>query len=529
MKTIFINGRFFTSNPYQPYADTMIVEKGKITWIGEGSCLETTEGNVMNLQGKRVLPGFVDAHMHAFMLAETLTQIACTPPEVNSIAEMLCKISQRRAEQKEYQWILGWGFDEGKVKEKRLPTRWELDRICPDVPVVITRSCAHVCIVNSLALELAGIDNNTPNPDGGTIDRNKDGELTGVLREDAAMSLVTALKPPASFEHNCKLMADLSVELSRYGITSVTEMMSSHGFYELFHAARQKGFRQKTVLYYLWDAIVKNPEMPAVYLDTDQPIFIGGVKLFADGSITGKTAWVSPSYLGSNEEFGLSITSREAMNDACSYASKMGLQVSVHAMGEQAIQLTASVFSEKNSWLKNGPSFRLEHASLSSQEVLKLASSSNIALLPQPIFFYAEIEGYLSNLGIERTRLSYPIKSMLEKKVPVCLSSDAPATAWAVPHNPFVGLKAAVTRKAYDGTDIGKEERINIEEAIILYTKSAAEICRLPSTGMLAPGYCADFIVLDRDILEVPEDEIDLLSVDETFIDGEMVYQHRKV
>lgn len=521
---MYINGRIFTANPYQPYADAMVVEKGKILWIGEGGSIDLSEGKIVDLMGKRVLPGFVDAHMHAFMLAETMNQIPCTPPEIRSITQMLTKITLKKDQQGEDQWIYGWGFDEGKMDEKRLPTRWELDTVCPDIPVVITRSCAHVCVVNSYALKLAGIDHSTPDPEGGSIDRDEKGAPTGVLREEAAMSLVTSLKPPSSFEQNCEMLAELSNELSRYGITSVTEMMSNHGFYEMFKAAQEKGFRQKTVLYYLWDEIIKKPELADSQLNVDQTVFIGGVKLFADGSITGRTAWVSPSYLGKEEQFGLSIATKEAIIDACDYARKMGIQVSVHAMGEQAIQLTAGLFSNKEPWLLNGPSFRLEHASLSSQEILELARTFNIALIPQPIFFFAEIEGYLSNLGIERTRLSYPVKSMLEKGVSVCLSSDAPATAWAVPHNPFIGIKAAVTRKAYDGTDLGSKERINIQEAIALYTRTAAEICRLPSTGMLAPEYCADFIVLNKDILKVPHDEIDLLSVEQTYINGEIVF-----
>jgi predicted amidohydrolase YtcJ len=158
-------------------------------------------------------------------------------------------------------------------------------------------------------------------------------------------------------------------------------------------------------------------------------------------------------------------------------------------------------------------------------QALDRAAKTGIAFVIQPIFLFAEIESYLKNLGTERTKQTYPVRTMLKKGIPVAFSSDAPATAWADPVNPFVGIKSAVTRLAYDGTDTGQDQRVDLETAIILYTKAAQEISRIPDVGQLAPGYHADFMVLDRDIFVISQEEIDKVQVEQTYMGGELVYQ----
>ncbi|WP_409298522.1 amidohydrolase [Peribacillus sp. SCS-26] len=515
----YINGLIFTSDADQPNAEAMIIEKGIIKWIGNMSSLPHNEGNIIDLGGKRVLPGFVDAHMHAAMLAKTLGQLACTPPAVKSNQELLEKITETEWPDG---WIRGWGYDEQKMLEKRLLTRRDLDLVTGDFPAVITRSCLHVCIANSAALRMAGIDSETASPPGGRIDLDENGVPTGVLRE-SAMKLVTSLAPTPDCVQSVRELLALSTELASYGITSVTEMMAGNGDFELFTAASDAGFHQRCSLFYLWEEI-DSSTLSEISTDTSRQVFIGGAKLFADGSITGRTAWVSPPYLGTDGQTGLCLSSRDVMIQFCSFAKKAGIQAAIHAMGEKAIELAVQVFSETGHWLGDQICHRIEHASLPSAKVLEMASSSRIAMVPQPVFLYAEIEGYLFNLGIERTRKSYPIKTMLNKNIPVCISSDAPATAWSVPHDPFIGIKACVTRKTYNGEDAGQEERISTEEAIILYTKKAAEITRFSKTGQLSAGYRADFIVLDSDIIAALPDELDEISVIQTYCGGRKIF-----
>ncbi|WP_144547999.1 amidohydrolase [Bacillus sp. X1(2014)] len=524
----YINGKIFTANQEKPYADAMVVRDGKVAWIGCQADLEKIDGDYIDLQGQRVLPGLIDAHLHPLYLANASKQIACTPPLVNSIKDLIKQVRSLRGAQGKDQWVEGWGYDEGKLLERRSPTRWDLDQAAVDVPVIITRTCAHIVVVNSKALELAGISKETPDMPGGQIDRDKDGEPTGVLRENAK-DLVTRIMPVKTLEENAELLAELSDVLLAHGITAITDAMGRTeptDYLEMYKDAVQKGLKQRTVLYYIWEDLKKQSMLEKEKTNLENQIHIGGVKLFSDGSVSGQTAWVNPPFLGDGENYGIQMTTQEELLAAAEAAKQNNVQLVVHAMGEQAIDLIVNTFYGKKGWLQDAPSIRIEHAAMPTQQALQRAAETGIAFVTQPIFLFAEIESYHNNLGAERTKKTYPVKSMLAAGIKVAFSSDAPATAWADPVNPFVGIKAAVTRLAYDGTDTGQKQTVDVETAINLYTRAAQEITRIPKVGQLAPGYHADFIILDQDIFEVDQEKIDEIQVIETFMGGNLVYKN---
>lgn len=530
-KKVFCNGLIFTSNPEQPYASAMVVDKGRIEWIGEQNELGAIEGEKIDLQGRRVLPGFIDGHLHPLYLAKATKQIPSLAPVVNSIEDLLKEIRKQRESQTSSEWIEGWGYDEGKLAEGRAPTRWDLDKAAPDAPVVVTRTCAHIVSVNSKALELAGITKDTPNPPGGQIDKDANGELTGILRE-SARHLVLDKLPALSLEDNAAMLAELSPTLLSHGITAITDMMAMGkpiDYLEMYDQANEKGLKQRTVLYYMWDDLQKNPSLNANKTNRDNQVHIGGIKLFADGSVSGRTAWVNPPFLGDDQNYGMSTVTKEELLAAAEAAEQHGVQLVVHAMGEQAIDLIVDTFYGKKGWLPDAPSIRIEHAAMPTSEAIQRAAETGIAFVPQPIFLFAEIESYLNNLGAERTKRTYPIKTMLEAGVKVAFSSDAPATAWADPVNPFVGIMSAVTRKAYDGTDTGADQRVDVATAIELYTRTAQEITRIPNVGQLKQGYHADFIVLNEDILKISPEKIIDVCVEETYMGGEHAFKKEAV
>lgn len=519
---IFYNAKIFTSNPEKPYASALAVRDGRITWIGEQNDLEKLDNSAIDLKGRRVIPSFIDAHLHPLLLAKTSKQIAATPPNVYSIKELQEKIRKQREIQGSDSWIKGWGYDEGKLSEGCAPTRWDLDKAAPDLPVIVTRTCSHIAVVNSKALEIAGITKDTPNPPGGKIDKDAEGEPTGILRENAR-NLVLQHMPAESFEENVQALAELSPKLLAKGITAIADLMSRVepiDFFDLYNEAHNRGLKQRTVLYYKWQDIEKNPLIDKSKLSNQNPVYVGGVKILSDGSVSGQTAWVNKPYLGDGENYGIPMTSEEELLAAAKGAKQNKIQLVVHAMGTQAIDLIINTFYGKKGWLTDIPSIRIEHAAMPSAQALKRAAEMGIAFVPQSIFLFAEIESYLKNLGAEWTRQTYPIRDMLDAGIKIALSSDAPATAWADPVNPFVGLKSAVTRKAYDGTDTGQKQRIDICTAITLYTRAAQEITGILDVGQLTPGYHADFIVLDQDILEIENEKIDQVSVDETYMGG---------
>ncbi|MBB6448754.1 hypothetical protein HNR44_000703 [Geomicrobium halophilum] len=523
---IFFNGCIFTANPEQPYANTMVVQEGKIDWIGDQGDLEGISGEWMDLHGRRILPGFIDAHLHPLYLADAEKQISCTPPLVNSIEDLLDQIRKQTEGQENNTWIQGWGYDEGKLREGRAPTRWDLDRSAVDVPVIITRTCGHIVTVNSVALEMVGITKETPNPEGGQIDKDANGEPTGILRENAR-DLVHDVMPVPTLEESADSLAALSPKLLGHGITAITELMARTepvDYLDIYGEARDKGLKPRTVLYYKWEDLANSSILNEENTNNETPLHIGGIKLFSDGSVSGQTAWVNPPYSG-GENTGIPMTSKETLMTAAKAAKKHRVQLVVHAMGEKAIDLIIDTFAGQKGWLDDAPSIRIEHAAMPTKRAIERAAEMGIAFVPQPIFLFAEIESYHHNLGPERTKQAYPIQSMLETGIKLAFSSDAPATPWADPVNPFVGIKAAVTRKAYDGTDTGQDQRVDVATAIRLYTSAAQQITRVPRVGQLTEGYYADFMVLDQDILNIDVEDIDQVQVEETYMSGEKVYQ----
>lgn len=528
---VFVNGKIFTSSDAMPYAEAMVIEGGVIKWIGKSDELPESDFPVTDLDGRRVMPGLVDAHMHAGMLAEQSSQIACLPPNMFSIEELITEIKSVRQNQGRSKWIQGWGYDEGKMREKRIITRYDLDRACDDAPVVIMRTCAHILIVNSAALELAGISRNTPDPQGGQIDRDESGEPTGILRENAK-ELISRIMPVMSDEEMVSNILDIGRLLASQGITSATDMGSLEGkdHYANFKKAEAAGFKQRMGLYYIWDFFRDNCDVLSEGLKTcsSDKIRIAGLKLIGDGSVSGRTAWMDRPYRGSENEYGMPVYSDDLVESAIEFCKENRCQLAVHAMGARAVKRIVDRVCREECWTDNGVPFaRVEHVTDPMEESIEKAAGKGIYFVTQPNFFYAEIESYIMNLGFPWIKKTYPVKHMLEKGVKVALSTDAPATAWAIPSDPWTCIRAAVTRKAYDGTDCGKGEAVDIETAVRLYTKCSAEAAGFKETGQLKAGFQADFIILENDILEENPAETDELKVLRTYIGGECVYMRK--
>lgn len=539
--TLYINGRIFTSDGNRPYAEAMAVKDGRICWVGsdaeaEDAGIAADSACVINLGAKRVLPGFVDCHMHAIMLADFAQQISVLPPEIYSIEDLKTAIRRVRDEQKEGQWILGWGYDEGKLSENRAPNRRDLDEACSDSPVLMQRSCTHIWAVNSKALELAGITKDTPDPEGGRIGRDENGEPDGILYETATY-LVMNLLPVKTVEDMADDLVNLGNILSAQGVTTVTDMGEDvcDKYGEIFRSAMKKGFKNRAAAYCSWRFVQQQGGGVVTY----DPDFMGdarfrlaGVKLIGDGSVSGRTAWCDVPYLpvggaSGEPEYGMPVCTEEELKDALKFCKEHKCQLSIHCMGARAIDRAVDLTWEEKPWMEEAqiPSVRLEHVAMPSPQAVQRSAKAGIAWATQPIFLYSEIESYQKNMPPERVGENYNIADWQDAGVRFAFSTDAPATSWATPSEPFANLKGAVTRKAWNGEDTGQRHKVDIETAIKLYTAEAGPVAGFTDVGMLKEGYMADFIVLDRDILEVPAEEIDQVRVDETWIGGEKVYE----
>lgn len=556
----FRNAVIFTADPEQPYADWMAVCGDRIAGIGSGcgtkeaiACMEEAD-EVRDLYGASVMPGFVDAHMHPIVLAECGTQIAVLPPEINSIEDLKRRIAEERIrliegrnaensgaeDSKESQtvlpWILGWGYDEGKLSEHRAPDRYDLDAASPDIPVAITRSCQHIRSVNSAALKLAGITKETRDPEGGVIDRDENREPTGILIENAR-NLILPFLPEKTEEKIKEEIIGLGKLLSSQGVTSICDMGNLYGpedYFPLYEEAAAEGFPQNVRMYYLWDFYAGDPDftIPKERRNAEKQISAAGLKLISDGSVSGRSAYVSLPYIkkeeNDKEEYGISVLSDALLSSAVEFCEKEGLQLSVHAMGGRAIDRILSFMKEKESWTDEAPFVRIEHVTEPSREAMQLAAKKGIAFVTQPDFLFAEIESYYANLGPERTYKSYPVRTMLEYGVPLSFSTDAPATSWAKPSDPFPVLKSAVTRKAFNGWETGQEETIDISTALCLYTREAAKAAGFRDRGILKKGMAADFLILNDDPEVIPAERLTEIRPVETWISGKCVFRAEK-
>ncbi|MCR4711656.1 MAG: amidohydrolase [Clostridia bacterium] len=547
MKEYYVDGKVFTSARGALYAEAFAVEDGRFTEVGTAQELlrqaaaETEAGKevrVHDLNGRTVIPGLIDAHMHPSMLADYSKRISALPPAVRSIEDLIGAIQAKRAEQGADEWITGWGFDEGKLAEHRPPTRWDLDRGAADVPVEIYRVCGHIAYVNSKALELAGITRETPDPVGGTIGRDENGEPNGILYETAD-HLIEPVRPLVSFEESVANMVDLGRLLSSQGIVAVTDMGDDSGsrIVQIYREAEKRGLAQDVAVYLTWVRVRREEgfHITADERDRAAKIRVAGLKLIGDGSYSGHTASVDVPYLGT-DDYGIDVCTDEDITSAIQFAKENGIQVSTHAMGERAISRMLGFLKDEPNWIPQAagkrstqendvlPHARLEHVTEPSEASQKLAAELGVPFATQPDFFFAEIESYLMNLGPERTRETYPLRTELARGVKVALSTDAPATSWAVPSDPFINMQAAVTRRAWDGTDCGAQEAIDIETAVQLYTREAAVISDLPDLGVIRPGARAAFVVLDRDLFTVAPAEIGSVKPEATYIDGKKVF-----
>lgn len=525
MKTAYINGKIFTSDLKRKYITNFLVENGKFVKIDDD--IEKIADKIVDLQEKTVIPGIVDAHMHPLMLADYSRQIACLPPAVKSIEELKIVIAGVAKNKGPGDWILGWGYDEGKYAEGRSPNRWDLDEAAPDNPVFLVRSCEHIRCVNSKALEICGITRDTKDPQGGKLARDECGELTGIIEENAR-DLILSCMPEKTREDRLLSILELGKLLASQGIVAIADMGNLHrgGNYEIFEAAKKLGFKQKVSIYYMWDYFCDDADfkITAEQFNREKDVRIAGIKLIGDGSISGKTAWLKKPYLNTNE-FGMPVYSDESMEKAIDFAKKNSCQVAVHAMGGRAIDRVIDRFSAEEDWLSGElPFLRIEHLTEPSEEAMRKAAKNGFAFVCQPIFAYCEIETYLKNLGEERIKTLYPFKSMLDSKVKMAISTDAPATSWAVPSDPFSNIKAAVTKKAYEGTDIGQSQKLDIETVLRLYTIEAAEISGFADTGMIKEGYEANFAILSDDIFDMDPMKIDEIKVLATYIKGECIF-----
>jgi predicted amidohydrolase YtcJ len=534
---ILLNGNIHTMDSQRPQARAIGIREGQIIVVGENEAVASLAGQNterIDLNGRLAIPGLMDSHFHFYDWAMGRQQLDLA--RVNSLDELLDQVAQTAGQLPQEKWILGQGWNESDWPEHTMPRRDHLDAVAPAHPVALWRCDLHLASVNSRGLELAGIDETTPDPPDGVIEKDSAGRPTGILRE-LAPNLVKSVIPPPSADELVAAMREGIAHLHTLGLTALHDVRLMGG---LEGAAALKAWQllnEKGKLdLRCWVSIAgeRLEEAIALGLRTglgDDRLRIGHVKYFADGGMGARTAWMLEPYL--DAATGMPLGSMSELRRNIEAAEKAGLAVIVHAIGDRANREIINVLEElveSRSKLKTKscvpPALphRIEHTQMIRSEDIQRLANIKVAACVQPHNMILDINMIDESVG-ERGRWTYAYKEMLDAGIPVLFSSDAPVCD----PSPLVGIHAAVTRQRLDGTPEGgwyPEQRISVEDAVRGYTTvPAAFYGQSNKMGTLTSGKRADMIVLDRDIFEVDPMEIADARVEMTIFDGRIVYR----
>jgi len=497
---------------------------GRVLAVGSDRDIERLAGAgtmLIDLAGRRVVPGFLDAHTHFIAGGEELAGVALRDAATPS--EFAGRIGRFAAEHVG-EWVLGGTWDH-ELWGGELPRRDWIDSLTPETPVFVTRLDGHMSLANSKALELAGVTAGTLDPAGGAIVRYRDGRPTGILK-DAAQSLVARVIPePSEAELDRALQGAAQHALAR-GVTSITDMGSWEGM-DAYRRAKTRGALQLRVY-----AVVpmatrgRLAEFVRENGNGDDRLFWGGLKAFVDGSLGSTTAWFYEPYDDEPETAGLMVTDTSELREAIIDSDRQGFQVIVHAIGDRANDWLLDVYAAARG--ANGPRDRrprIEHAQhLSIQAIGRFGPEAVIASM-QPYHAIDDGRWAARRIGPERIATTYAFRDLLQAGAQLAFGSD-----WTVaPIDPLLGIYAAVTRRTIDGANPEgwiPAQKITVEHAVTAYTAANAYACyREDRLGTLEVGKYADLAVLSDDIFTIDPNEIEQVKVELTMVEGEVVYE----
>lgn len=479
---------------------------------------------VVDLHGSFVMPGFNDAHVH--LASAGLEKLRVDLLGCKSLEEMQNRIRTTAAVAAPGAWLQGRGWDHTLWETKELPTRLDLDQFTTGHPAIFTRVDGHIAVANSAALAAAGVDRNSPDPSGGKFDHNSDGELTGVVREDAVALIYSHVPPPTPAERR-RALELATQDAIRHGVTSAQDYSTWDDFLVLEQMEREGALPLRITEWLAFDDPLEVLQKHHAAHSADDPILhTGMLKGFMDGSLGSRTAALFAPYSDDPGNSGIPLYEQAKLNQMTIERARAGFQIGFHAIGDRAIGMALNAFeAAEAAGYGKGARFRIEHAQVLTPEQIKRFARLGVVASMQPSHLLTDLNWAQQRVGPERAKYSYTWKAFLDAGVPLAFGTDYPVE----PITPFRGLYAAITRKNEAGTkEYFPEQKVGIDEAIAAYTKGAAYAEFDEKTkGKLQPGYLADFVVLDRDITRIPPEEILESRALRTVVGGRIVFESK--
>jgi predicted amidohydrolase YtcJ len=468
---------------------------------------------VHNLQENYLLPSFTDAHMHLSLY--TLLYSAINLRDCQSIKAVQKKLKKGIGRE----LIVGWGFDHEQFQEGRMPTRKDLDTISSEIPIFILRFDEHIGVVNSEVLRCLEINQNTIDPEGGKIGRFSNGQPSGIL-VDKALPTEDILNNSWIKSSMQKNLLKVQEEFFHKGLTTVSDMGINFDTLGFYRDMEEKGYLKIRVHVYLNEDCLKEKERIKKEMSKNGMglVQVRGLKLFVDGSFGASSGALYEPYINDPKNYGLLRILPEKLNNLAKQADEMGMQLSIHAIGDRALTYALNALScIRNRFLRH----RVEHIQLVNEEQLKRMKQQQVIAAIQPIFISTDYPWAEKRLGRERIQLAYPLRRVVEKGIKVAGSSDCPVAS----ADPFLGVYFAVSYKDLKGGELPdwvRKERIGIKEALKIFTEGASYALH-ENKGQIKQGMQADFIVLSENPLQLSIQKIPSLRVLQTYLGGQLV------
>lgn len=539
MELIFINGNIVTMDINQPKVEALYIKDDKITAIGSNSSILEYKGDntrVIDLEGKLMVPGFNDSHMHLLNYGYSLLNANLVG--VTSIEEMINRVSEFVKENNidSTTIIKGRGWNHDYFTVKKFPTRYDLDRISTTQPVIMTRACGHVTIVNSKALEMAGVTKDTPQVEGGKFDIDENGEPLGIFRENA-LDLIYRKVPEPSIEEIKKMIIAAANKANKAGLTSIQTddllAVTDDDYRKVLRAYKELREEGNLTVRINEQCLFNNINTYKRFLKDgyntgagDEFFKIGPLKLLADGSLGARTAYLSKPYNDDPSTQGIPVFTQQELDEFIITAQKNNMQAAVHCIGDGAMYMTFESYEKAQAeFPRENARNSIVHCQITDNALLDKYRDLSIIAHIQPIFLDYDLHIVEDRVGVERAKTTYNWKSLIDRGVHIACGSDCPVENLDV----IPGIYCAVTRKDLKGYPENgwlPDQKLTVYEALHGFTIGAAYASfEEDIKGSIVVGKLADLTVLSGDIFSIPEDNIMDVKVDMTFLGGKLVYK----
>ncbi len=539
---ILKNGKIYKTDKNNNVVEALAIKDGKIYRTGSNEeiiSLKDKDSKIIDLKGKTVLPGFNDSHMHLVNYGYSLRQadLIGTSSIKDLNERMLNYINKENIE--EGKWVRGRGWNHDYFLDgKNFPSKYDLDKVSKSHPLIATRTCGHVAVVNSKALDLMGIGKGYPQIEGGQIDLDEKGEPTGVFRENALSEIYKNIPSPNVDEIKDMMRAAI-YEMNKFGLTSVGtddfQALPDNDYEKILRAYKELKEENELNIRIYEQCLIPDIKEYKEFIEKgyvtgsgDEFLKIGPLKLLLDGSLGARTAALNEPYEDDPDNTGITTATQDELDQIVKIANENDCQVAIHGIGDKAIDMALlSIKRAVDKDYRDNHRHGIVHSQITNQKIFEEFKKLNAIAYIQPIFLDYDWSMVADRIGKKREGTSYNWKTMIDMGIHCSMGSDSPVETF----NPMKGIYEAVTRKDLEGKPEGgwlPEQALTVEKAIYAYTLEGAYASfEEEIKGSIEDGKLADIVVLNKNPYKVDPDEIKDIEIDMTIVNGKIVYQSK--